>query len=178
MFKRSIMLFQRKEPIIHKPHYEQVEIVKRFLPYIVLPSRLVGVNSGKVLKKLRIIENDLLPNDMIFIGSKARKIVKSNANDNTVKEFMDAVKKCYLECAEDIAQKLSLDNPILRTISCIDPELVMSKRKTVMKNLLSLPTYISNLLDDLELNELDQEIRKICIDMKLPSAFVSKGHEV
>ena len=66
----------------------------------------------------------------------------------------------------DIAQKLPLDNPFLRTISCIDPQLVMSKSKTVMKNL-SFVTYISILLDDSELNEFDQEVRKICIDEKL-----------
>ena len=106
MFKRYVMLFQREEPLINKVHYEQVEIIKRFLLYSVLPSNLVGVNSGKALNKLRITENGLLPND-IFIGSEARKIVK----DNAVKEFMGAVRKCYLECAEYIAQKLPLDNP-------------------------------------------------------------------
>ena len=114
---------------------------------------------------------------MIFIGSEARKINKNNTDNNAVKEFMDAARKCYLECAEYIAQKLPLDNPFLRTISCIDPELVMSKSKTVTKNL-SLSTYISNLFDDSELNEFDQEVRKICIDKKIPSAFDSKGHEV
>ena len=46
-----------------------------------------------------------------------------------------------------------------------------------MKNL-SLLTYILNLLDDSELNEFDQEVRKICINKKLPSAFNSKGYEV
>ena len=54
----------------------------------------------------------------------------------------------------------------------------MSKSKTVMKNLLSLLTYILNLVDDSELNEFDQEERKICIDEKLPYAFDSNGHEV
>ena len=143
-----------------------------------MPSKLVGVNSGKALKKLRITEHDLLPNAMIFIGCEARKIVKNNAGDNSVKEFMDAVRKCYLECAEYIAQKLPIENSFLRTISCIDPELVMSKSKTVRKNLLILLTYISNLRDNSELNEFDQEVRKIYIDEKLPSAFDSKGHEV
>ena len=89
---------------------------------------------------------------------------------------MDVVRKCYLECAEYIAQKLPLDNPFLRTISCISPELVMSNSKTVMKNLLlNLLMYISNLLDSLELNEFNQEVAKICIDEKLSFAF---GHEV
>ena len=62
---------------------------------------------------------------MIFIGCEARKIVKNNADDNAVKEFMDVVRKCYLKYAEYIAQKLPLDNPFLRTIFCIDPGLVM-----------------------------------------------------
>ena len=94
---------------------------------------------------------------MIFIGSEARKIIKkNNAEGNTVKEFMDAVRKYYLECEEYIAQKLPLDNLFLRTISGINPELFMSKSKTVMENLPSFLTYISNLLDDSELNEFDQ----------------------
>ena len=98
MFKRYIMLFQREEPLIHKVHYEQVKIIKRFLSHFVLPSNLVGVNSSKVLKKLWITENDLLPNDTIFIGSKARKIVKNIADNNLVKEFMDAIRKCSGMC--------------------------------------------------------------------------------
>ena len=40
MFKRYVMLFQREEPLINKVHYEQVEIIKRFLSYSVLPSNL------------------------------------------------------------------------------------------------------------------------------------------
>ena len=182
MFKWYTMLFQREGLLIHEVHYGQVEIIKRFLSYFVMPSKLVGVNTGKALKKLQTTENDLLPSDMIFIGSE------NNANDSFVKKFMDAVRKCSLECAEYTAQDihctehiLPLDNPFLRTISCINPELVMSKSKNVMKNLLSLVTLISNLLDDSDLNEnlneFDQEVRKICINGKLPSAFDSKGHE-
>ena len=49
------------------------------------------------------------------------------------------------------------------------------KSKTVMKNLLGLPTYISKLLDDSELNKFEQKVRKICIEKKLPSASDGKG---
>ena len=98
MFKLYVILFEREEPLIHKAHYDQLEIIKRFLSYFVLPSKLGGVKSGKGLKKLRITENDLLPNDIILTGSEARKIIKNNADDNAVKEFMDIVEKCYLEC--------------------------------------------------------------------------------
>ena len=66
MFKRYVMLFQREEQLIYKVHYEQVEIIKRFLLYFVLSSNLVGVNSGKAFKKIQITENALLPNDMIY----------------------------------------------------------------------------------------------------------------
>ena len=82
-----------------------------------------------MLKKVRITEDDLLPNDMIFIGSEARKIVKNNADDNAITEFMDTVSKCYLGCAENIAQKLPLSNPFLRTIFCISRELLIVKAK-------------------------------------------------
>ena len=44
-----------------------------------------------------------------------------------------------------------------------------------MKNLLGLPTYISKLLDDSELNKFEQKLRKICIEKKLPSASDGKG---
>lgn len=90
-----------------------------------MSSKLVGANSGKVLKKLQITENGLLPNSLIFISSEARKVVKNNV----VKEVMNAVRKCYLECSKYIAQKLPLDNQFLRMISCIDLELATSKSK-------------------------------------------------
>ena len=51
-------------------------------------------------------------------------------------------------------------------------------RGLIYRGILTGFYHISNLLDDSELNELDQEVRKICIKEKLPSAFDSKGHEV
>ena len=178
IFKKYVMLFQREEPLIHKVHFEQIDIIKTFLSYFVKPEKLSQVNTGRKLKKLEISEDDMLPNDMLFVGTSAKKIISKLGPDNqNVVNFFQKVRTCYLSCAKYIKEKLPLENEFLMSITCIDPELVTGNSKTVLKKLLSLPTLISVLPDE-ELDIYDGEARKIFIDCTLPSPFDDKGKEV
>ena len=100
------------------------------------------------------IEKKLLPVDLIFIGSKANKIVKKQGKDHTdVKDFMNRVQETYVECGKYIQSKLPLENETLKAFSAIDPLLVCSSNKIVLKRLVSLPTLVPTVLEDEEENK-------------------------
>ena len=84
------------------------------------------------------IEKNLLPVDLMFIGSKVNKILKKLGKDQTdVKDFMNWVKETYVECGKYIQSKLPLENETLKAFTTIDPLLVCSTNKLVLKHLLS-----------------------------------------
>ena len=92
-FKSHVLLFQRDKPLIHKVYHKQVSLVKEFFSYFIDPDALSKCKTGALLLKLDI-EKNLLPVDLMFIGSKANKIVKKLGKDHTdVKDFMNRVKE-------------------------------------------------------------------------------------
>ena len=88
-FKSCVLLFQSDKPLIHKVYHKQVSLVKEFFSYFIDPGALSKCKTGALLLKLDIKKN-LLPVDLMFIGSNANKIVKKLGKDHTdVKDFMN-----------------------------------------------------------------------------------------
>ena len=124
------------------------------------------------------IEKNLLPVDLMFIGSKANKIVKKLGKDHTnVKDFMNRVKETYVECGKYIHSKLPLENETLKAFTAIDPLLVCSPNKLVLKRLPSLPAVVPTVLEDEE-NTFQKEVHALCMDRNLPSPLNDEDNEV
>ena len=120
-FKSHVLLFQRDKPLIHKVYHKQVSLVKEFFSYFIDPDALSKCKTGALLLKFDI-EKNLLPVDLMFIGSKANKILKKLGKDHTdVKDFMNRVKQTYVECGKYIQSKLPLENETLKAFTAIDP---------------------------------------------------------
>ena len=182
MFKRYVMLFQQEEPLIHKVHYEQVQIIKRFFSYFVLPSNLVGVNSGKALKKLRITENDLLPND-----------INSQWYSLALKPGRSSKKQCWGQHCKGIHGR---GKKILSGMWRVHSTEAATRQSIFENNILYQPRAFhvkkqnchgkSSQFSDIYFKSpwwlgaewIWPRVRKICINEKLPSAFASKGYKV
>ena len=161
--------FKSEKPLIHKVYHKQVSLVKKFFSYFMEPDALSKCKSGAVLLKLGI-EKNLLPVDLMFIGSKVDKFVKKLRKDHTdAKDFMNRVKETYVECGKYIQPKLHLENETLKALCAIDPLLVCSPHKLVLKCLLSLPTLVPTVLEDEEENKFQKEVHALCVDGNLPS---------
>ena len=79
-----------------------MSLVEEFFSYFIDPDALSKCKTGALLLKLEI-EKNFLPVDFMFIGSKANKIVKKLGKDHTnLKDFMNRVKKIYVECEKYI----------------------------------------------------------------------------
>ena len=88
--------------LIHKVYHKQLSLVEEFFSYFIDPDALSKCKTGALLLKLEI-EKNFLPVDFMFIGSKANKIVKKLGKDHTnLTDFMNRVKKIYVECEKYI----------------------------------------------------------------------------
>ena len=115
----------------------------------------------------------------MFIISKANKIVKKLGKDHAdVKDFMNRVKETYVECGKYIQSKLPLENETLKAFSAIDPILVCSPNKLVLKRLLSLPTLVPTVLEDEEENTFQKEVHALCVKRNFPSPLNDEDNEV
>ena len=73
--------------------------------------------------------------------------MKKLEKDHTdVKDFMNRVKETNVECGKYIQSKVPLENETLKAFSAIDPLLVCSPNKLVLKRLLPLSLSLSSSL--------------------------------
>ena len=117
----------------------------------------------------------------MFIGLKANRIVKKLGKDHTnVKDFMNRVGETNVECGKYIQSKLPLENETLKAFTAIDPLLICSPSKLVLKRLLFpnklvlkcllfLPTLVPIVLEYDEENTFQKEVHALCVDGNLPS---------
>ena len=116
--------------------------------------------------------DNILPTNLIFIGQKAKSIVKEKD-----KEFLEKVVNAYISCGKYILKKVSLRNRNLKTIFSIDPKLVTSTSTRVLDNLLRLPDIFIHVMRR-EVDAYLQEIHKLMVDPLLPSPVDNKGNDV
>ena len=91
---------------------------------------------------------------------------------------MNLVKETYVECGKYIQSKLPLENEALKAFSAIDPLLVCSSNKIVLKRLVSLPTLVPTVLEDEEENKFQKEVHAVCMDGNRPITLNDEDNEV
>ena len=180
LFKSYVMLFQSEKPLIHKVYYKQVDAMRTFFSYFVKPDVLATCKNGKQLLNLKLKEENLLPKELIFIGSTASKLVEKLGRQHVnVVSFLDKTAQAYIKCGVYIQKKLPLENKLLKAFSSIDPLFVTSPNGLVLKRLLSLPKLVLNILESEEEEQLfEQEVRALLVDLRLPPALNDDGKEV
>ena len=172
LFKSYVMLFQQEQPLIHKIYYEQIDVVRTFLSYFLKPEVLAKCKNVKQLVAIDLSGDNILPTNLIFIGQKAKSIVKKKD-----KEFLEEVVNAYISCGKYILKKLPLRNRNLKIISSFDPKLVTSSSTRVLDNLLRLPDIFIHGLRS-EVDGYSQKICKLMVDPLLPSPVDNKGNDV
>ena len=111
--------------------------------------------------------------------------MKKLEKDHTdVKDFMNRVKETNVECGKYIQSKVSLENETLKAFSAIDPLLVCSPNKLVLKRLLplslslSLSPLIPTVSEEEEENTFQKEVHALCVNGNLPSTLNDEDNEV
>lgn len=170
LLKDYVLLFQTKNPMIHKLHDEQERVFSDFLACCVKPETLVdkyGKNlSGPKMKKIDLTGDHRLPHP--FVGREAKKTLEAlHSDDRLVVDFTEKVKKAYEDCATYLQKKLPLDSKVLRALSCLDPDIRGNSRTLeLLEGLIDL--LPKGFLTSQEMNAFSTEVQKYASDMRLP----------
>ena len=174
LLKAYIMLFQCKEPLIHKLHDMQQQTFHEFLTCFVKPESLIdakGENlSGHKMKMLDLFDNDTLLSKP-FIGNKCSAILQElKSGDTLALSFREKVKQGYSECGTYLQGKLPLSSKTLRSLSCLDPDARGSHQ--ILQQLLHMPKMLpTGYFTTVDTDDYSFECHKFCSDMSLPNCL-------
>ncbi len=117
LLKSYTVLFQTKEPLVHKLHEKQKQLVREFLSCFLKPE---AFNDTPVTKLKVNQTSNHLPLKMIFLGNNAEVILKTLTQEDK-KLFRKNVLEAYVDCASVLLNKMPLKNRCLRLLSAIGP---------------------------------------------------------
>ena len=164
--KVFVLRYQKKEPLIHSLHVDQVNLTRRFLCNFIPAVHIKGVTADQ-LKQLDLTVDHLCHKDSdIFVGKAVEEVLGTVTADCVKKEFFRDVRSSYLEAGRKLLDKLPLDSRTLKALSALNPE----KRhesgfKANMKELLPI---LGHLLTDSQKEQAADEIPEFISNDSLP----------
>lgn len=165
LLKRYILLFQTREPMIHKIYDEQKQLFLDFLSCFVAQQNL-QIKTTKMLLEIDLCNKELhLPLRKMFLGTGTENVI-SNLQTQIVEDFLICVREAYVECAKHLQKKLPFDNQLLRCASSIDP--TARGHQITCQRLQKLPSLLQNVLSLEEKEKFSLEIFQYQVDIKLP----------
>lgn len=173
LLKKYILLFQTKEPLIHKVYDEQKQLFLDFLSCFMAQEHL-QIKSAKGLLDIDILNDELhLPHQKIFIGARTQDVIAKSLNKQTVEDFLASAKKAYVQCAIHLQKRLPFNNQFLKCASAIDP--TARGHQITCERLQKLPVLLCNVLSDEEKDKYQLEIFQYQVDMKLAPPVDDSG---
>ena len=83
VIRTYLKIFQQAKPGIFRIHTEQVAVFTEFLTNVIKPEVLSKRNSIKKLKTIDFSSTEYhLPNNLLYVGSIVRKIIKNSRKDD------------------------------------------------------------------------------------------------
>ena len=102
ILNKYVVFFQKKEPLMHKLHCMQEELLKEFLSCFVKPEQLQG-GPSQLLKIDLDSKTVLLPPSHIFAGRKVQKAPLATSHMKS--EFMKTTLQAYFSCRKELLKK-------------------------------------------------------------------------
>ena len=172
--QKYVLLFQRKEPMIHRLHDELVELLRHFMASCIRPSAIP--TDEKELAQTDIDDTKIwLKDEQIFVGSITKKILSEMPKKDAV-AFLEKSKQAYSACLKCLLKKLPIQNELLMCCSAIDPVVQTSRDDRLLTSLQRLSELVTNVLDDHEHDEYSQQCRKYILDQSIPQ--VKEGERI
>ena len=120
ILKTYVMVFQKKETLIHKLHDNQLQVFCNFLGCFVKPeyfmdkkpAELVGLDVAKPGIQLK--------KRQYYMGQAATKMVEKR-DDKVVANFLGQLQAAYEKCAAYMQKTLPLNSQTLKGLSSLDP---------------------------------------------------------
>ena len=173
-FKSFVLVFEQKEPMVHRIHDELTSAVRHFFACFVKIQILADISS-KRLSQLDVTKaENQLPINQWHVGTDARQILRKLAADHPVKtEFYKAMKQAFVLPSPYIPSKFPLNNNVLKTLTSINPACHGTTiGTTIMKR---LKTYLPSVIPEAEHNAFDLEVNKYHLDKNISKAVNEDG---
>ena len=168
--KSYVMLFETKEPLVHKLLDKQEELFRELLGFFMKP-QFFQDKSGKALQQLDLENKDtcLSKGDLFYGHTNEILIEKSHPKDIVITDFKDKVARSYQVCAKYLQGKLPLGSKLLKAFSAIDP--AAHGHSATLHQLKKLPGMVVNVLTDDEKELYMKEVHTYSSGGKLPLCF-------
>ena len=171
LFKSFVLMFEQKEPMMHRLHDEQIDLVKTFLACFIKPECLKSL-SAKQLADLDVTQSHIHLNvRLMYVGSKAEKTLKTLGQSTLREEFLQQVKCAYIATATYMLRKIPLENKLLQCLSAIDPK--AQGHSVTFKSLVALQSYFPTVLTSEEEEHCyKEECRALQMNELLPDVQI------
>ena len=174
LLKKYILMFEMKQPLVHKLHDQQRDLFVEILGLFVKPEVISEAATPARLLQLdvKMTENLLKPCGM-YLGQTAKEVVLSTRKgDSMITKFLVSVKQAYTHCVEQLQKSMPLNNRLLIALSALDPE--VRQTTVALANLQKLPKFVKNVLNSDDLDAFDRQARSYTVDWDL-QALIFKG---
>ena len=163
LLKQYTLMFESKEPLIHKLYDEQNRLLQGYLGLFIKPELLTG--SGRQLAEVDLEKPaNQLNKNTIFVGKKARAVIEKNPKSAVVHEFVPLALAGFIACGKVLQTKMPVQNKLLLYMSALDP--VVKGSTSAMSYMSKLPSLMTNVLSNVDEEELyDIEVRQFHSDI-------------
>ena len=165
LIKSFVLVFEQKEPLVHRFHDEVLECMRTFLCCFIKVELIKGL-SCKELMTFDVMKVD---NHKQFsdwnLGRKTFQVLKKIEREE--KEiFKKAVVLAFTQAAQYLQKKMPLDNKFLQCLSSLDPKCRgVELGSSMMKKLAS---FYPNIIKEEELDGYDTDVNKYHLLVDLP----------
>uniref|UniRef100_H2ZXB7 HAT C-terminal dimerisation domain-containing protein n=1 Tax=Latimeria chalumnae TaxID=7897 RepID=H2ZXB7_LATCH len=166
LFTKFNVMFQAKQPNIHRLTQEMNQFLRNFLSRFVKQS-VVSSTVRPQDVNYTIIDNQK-PDCDFFIGLLTRALVDQLINDGSLsreeeKKFYSDVRNFYMARTKNLIKKLPLDDQVLK-----DAEMLRPSRKDILQTAMRLAKRFPNIIQEGQLEQLQEECFSYECDTDLP----------
>ena len=174
LIKSFVLVFEQKEPMMHRIHDELTSVVRYFFACF-LKIQILADISSKMLSPLDVTKaENQLPINQWHIRTDARQILRKLPADHPVKtEFYKAMKQALELASPYIQSKFPLNNNVLKTLTSINPACHGTTIGASIRK--RLKTYLPSVIPEAENEAFDLEVNKYHLDKNIPKAVNEDG---
>ena len=172
IFKNFVLIFEQKDPLMHRLLQELETVYKSFLTCFL---KHEYINNCKTLLSVdpSSLGNSL---DKVFVGDGCDAILRSLKSDQR-KSFKQKILSAFRETGKYLKEKLPLDNKNLKNLALIDPKMCGSSNAASALNGLfdSIPIKITSSTPK---DDFTMAVSALQTDVKFRASIQSKEEDI
>ncbi|XP_025097060.1 uncharacterized protein LOC112565660 [Pomacea canaliculata] len=166
ILKEYIVFFQKREPVVHRLHDKQTELLKDFLACFVKPEALSAASD---VTSIDLTDPDNIHMESMFTISSAANTLMKKQPKEVKKSIRLKMREAFVKCGTYLQEKMPVNNKVLKICSVLDP---IMRNTTQARQLLGQIPSRTNLVqnDQDTVDRFHREVNKYTYDVSPSSA--------